>query len=95
MGTRTMPEKAQLARWPEWMDLKTLQHYADISDRTLREWIHLPVRPLPAKQVERGKLLVKRSEFDSWLESHQYQPLDSIDVDQITDQIIDQFRKAA
>ncbi len=90
-----MAEKSQPVRWPEWMDLKSLQLYADVSDRTLREWIHFPVSPLPAKQVERGKLLVKRSEFDSWLESHQYQPLDSIDVDHITDEIIDQFRKAA
>jgi hypothetical protein len=90
-----MPEKSQLARWPEWMDLKTLSLYAAVSDRTLREWIHLPVNPLPAKQVDRGKLLVKRSQFDSWLETHQHQPLNSINVDQITDEIVDQFRKAA
>ena len=42
-----------------------------------------------------GKILVKRSHLDAWLEAHPYQPIDSINVDQVADEIIDQFRKAA
>jgi hypothetical protein len=90
-----MAERTQLERWPEWMDLKTVQRYTDVSDRLLREWIHLPMNPLPARQVDHGKILVKRAQLDSWLEAHPYQPINSIDVDQIADEIIDQFRKAA
>lgn len=80
---------------PEWLDLKAAQAYACVSERTIREWIHLPVNPLPASQAGGGKILIKRSRFDAWLEAHPYQPIDSIDVDQITDEIIDQLGKAA
>ena len=95
IGTEMIPEKSQLERWPEWMDLKILQQYASVSERTLRDWIHRPVNPLPAKQVSHGKILVKRGQFDSWMEAFPYQPVESIDVNHITDEIIDQFRKAA
>jgi hypothetical protein len=61
------------------MDLKALTCYADVSERTLRDWIHRPTDPLPASQVE-GKILVKRSTFDRWMEMHPVKPADSIDV---------------
>jgi hypothetical protein len=80
---------------PEWMDLKAVQAYACVSERTLRDWIHLPVNPLPASQAGGGKILVKRSQLDAWLEAHPYEPLDSVDVDRITDEIMDQLGKAA
>jgi excisionase family DNA binding protein len=60
---------------PEWLDLKALQKYACISERTLREWVHRSVEPLPAVQVG-GKILVRRSEFDRWLEGHRVRPVD-------------------
>ena len=63
------------ATLPEWLDLKTLQDYACVSERTLREWIHREVDPLPACRVG-GKILVKRSTFDQWLETHQIKHLD-------------------
>lgn len=87
--------KAQRVGQPEWMDLNTIQAYACVSERTIRDWIHRPVNPLPASQVAGGKILVKRSRLDAWLEAHAYQPINSIDVDQITDKIIDQLGKAA
>ena len=80
---------------PEWMDLKAIQAYACASERLIREWIHRPVDPLPASQPGGGKILVKRSHLDSWLEAHPFQPIDAIDVDQITNDIIDQLGKAA
>ena len=89
------PNGPQLERQAEWMDLRTLQQYADVSDRTLREWIHLPINPLPASQATGGKILVRRARFDSWLEAHPYQPINSINVNEITDEIIDQLREAA
>jgi len=95
IGTRVNPEKPLLERWPEWMDLRTLQMYAKTSDRTIRVWIHLPINPLPASQVAGGKILVKRSRFDTWLEAHPFEAIDSIDVAGVADEIMNQFRKAA
>jgi excisionase family DNA binding protein len=63
----------------EWMDLKGLTRYAAVSERTLREWIHRGNNPLPAVRVG-TKILVRRSAFDVWLESHRLTPADSIDV---------------
>ncbi len=78
-------ERPQPARWnPEWMDLKRLQQYACVSERTLREWIHRAVNPLPAVQVG-GKILIRRSVFDRWLEAHR---LKAVDVGCIVDEMV-------
>ncbi|MDP9160719.1 MAG: helix-turn-helix domain-containing protein [Acidobacteriota bacterium] len=60
---------------PEWMDLKALQQYACVSERTIRAWIKRPAHPLPASRVC-GKILIKRSGFDSWIEGHQMKKVD-------------------
>jgi excisionase family DNA binding protein len=77
------------------MDLKAVQQYVCVSERTLREWLHLPVNPLPATQVARGKILINRSQLDRWLETHRFQPVDSIDIDRITDDIMNNLHEAA
>ena len=69
---------------PEWMDLKALQQYACVSERTLREWIHRTLNPLPAARVG-TKILVRRSTFDNWLENHR---LKSLDVGCIVDELV-------
>jgi excisionase family DNA binding protein len=77
----------QEAQQPEWLDLKALQKYACVSERTIRGWVHRPDGPLPAVQVGL-KILVRRSTFDHWLESHQIRPLDvSCIVDQMVDEV--------
>jgi excisionase family DNA binding protein len=63
----------------EWMDLKAVRRYASVSERTLRSWIHTGTDPLPAYRVG-GKLLVRRSEFDRWMERHRFVPADALDV---------------
>jgi len=72
----------------EWLGLCELRQYAAVSERTLRAWIHSPVDPLPAAQV-RGKILVKRSEFDAWLERHRVKHLD---LGGIVDEIVEDVR---
>jgi hypothetical protein len=67
---------------PEWLSLKKITCYANISERTLRAWIHSPLDPLPAVRVA-GKILVRRSEFDVWLTSHRVKPLETVDLDGI------------
>ena len=64
------------------MGLKQLTHYANLSERTLRAWIHAPVDPLPAVRVA-GKILVRRSELDVWLARHRVKPLEALDLDGI------------
>jgi hypothetical protein len=77
---------------PEWMDLKSLRTYACVSDRSVRDWIHRPQHPLPAVQVEKGKFLVKRSEFDKWLIAHTFQSVDSVDFDGIVNDVLKELR---
>jgi hypothetical protein len=69
---------------PEWLDLKALQRYACVSERTLREWVHRPIDPLPAARVG-AKILVRRGAFDRWLENHR---LKTIDVGCIVDELV-------
>ena len=69
---------------PEWLDLKELQRYACVSERTLREWVHKSINPLPAARVG-TKILVRRSTFDQWLENHR---LKSVDVGCIVDELV-------
>ena len=90
-----MIKRKQLGGGPEWMDLKSTQDYANVSERTLREWIHRPVDTLPAVQVEQGKILIKRSRFDQWLEAHPVQSINSIDVNLIADKILNDLKKVA
>ena len=71
----------------EWMDLRGCTAYAAISERTLRAWMHAPVDPLPSVQVGR-KILVKRTDFDAWLERHKIKP---VDVGTTVDEILSTF----
>jgi hypothetical protein len=48
-----------------YLPLKALATYAGLSRRTLRGYLVHPSRPLPHYRIG-GKILVKRSEFDSW-----------------------------
>ena len=66
----------------EWMGLRQLTQYANLSRRTLRAWIHSPVDPLPAVRVA-GKILVRRSELDAWLARHRVKSLGILDLDGI------------
>jgi excisionase family DNA binding protein len=59
----------------EWLSLRDLTEYVSVSERTLRGWIHSAVDPLPAARVG-TKFLIRRSEFDRWLERHRIEPLD-------------------
>jgi excisionase family DNA binding protein len=69
---------------PEWLDLKALQKYACVSERTVREWIHRATNPLPAVRVG-TKILVRRSAFDRWLEWHEVK---AVDVGSIVEDIV-------
>ena len=71
----------------EWLDLRALTQYAAVSERTVREWIHRAQDPLPAVQVEK-KILVRRTQFDRWLEVHPLRPAESANIDGIVNDLI-------
>jgi len=71
----------------EWLSLKKMSSYANVSERTLRAWIHSPLNPLPAVRVAR-KILVRRSEFDVWLTKHRVKPLETLNLDGIVKDVL-------
>jgi excisionase family DNA binding protein len=72
---------------PEWLSLKQLTRYANVSERTLRTWIHTPVDPLPAVRLA-GKMLVRRRELDAWLERRRVKPFAAVDLNGIVKDIL-------
>lgn len=64
------------------MGLKQVSQYASLSERTIRARIHDPIDALPAVRVH-GKILVRRTQLDAWLERHRIKPLEKIDLDAI------------
>lgn len=48
-----------------YFPLKDLASYSGLGLRTLRGYLHHSVSPLPHYRIG-GKILVRRSEFDSW-----------------------------
>lgn len=53
---------------PSYLDLKTLAAYSSCSVRWLRDRLVDRMHPLPHYRIG-GKLLVKRDEFDRWMET--------------------------
>lgn len=76
----------------EWLDIRAVTEYASVSERTLREWIRLPINPLPAVQVG-GKILIRKSILDRWLESHPFQA-ESVDINRIVDEVVGTLTEA-
>jgi len=78
-NTTTRREQGADRTCREWLGLRELTEYADISQRTLRSWIYSATDPLPAAKVC-GKVLVRRSDFDAYLQRHRIKPLEQIDI---------------
>jgi excisionase family DNA binding protein len=72
----------------EWMGLKQVTGYVNLSDRTVRSWIHDPVDPLPAVRVG-GKILIRRSELDAWLLRRRVNLLANVDLDAIVKGVLE------
>jgi hypothetical protein len=89
-----IPRQPQPDDTKEWLDLRAITRYACVSERTVRDWIHLARNPLPAVQVDK-KILIRRSIFDRWLEAHPYRPAVSIDVGRFVDDVLKDLRKAS
>ena len=66
-----------------FLDLKQLAQYSTFSDSTLRDYLSDPERPIPSFKVKR-KILVKKSEFDLWMEQFRGE---NNDLDHIVDEM--------
>ena len=67
----------------EWLGLRDLTYYAHVSERTIRSWIRSPVNPLPAVKV-----LVRRSDFDAFLQRFRIRQLEEINIDSIVRDVL-------
>ena len=63
-----------------FLSLKALTSYSNLSVRTLRAFLTDPRHPLPCYRVG-AKILVRRSEFDSWMRQHRH--VGSANVDRL------------
>jgi hypothetical protein len=59
-----------------YLDIKALSVYSSFSPRTLRKILSQPGAPAFYRLPGPGKFLVKKSDFDSWLEQYKQQPAD-------------------
>jgi hypothetical protein len=72
-----------------YMPLKVLAAYAGMSVRLLRHCLTDPAHPLPHYRA-RGKILVRRSEFDGWIA--RYRQAGRPDVDKLVGEVLHDLR---
>jgi hypothetical protein len=87
-----------------WLSLEALSQYSGLSVRSLRGYLSDPHRPLPhyrmrephviatasgERRTVSGKILVRRSEFDRWMEGYRSKP----DLDRLVDEVVSEFRR--
>jgi len=70
----------------QYFDLRALSDYSALAVPTLRD--HLKTGRLPHFKVK-GKLLVRRSEFDKWIEAFRVNP---DDVGRVVDQVMESLK---
>jgi len=68
-----------------FFSLRALAAYSSLSVRKLRDLLDDPAHPLPAYMVG-NKLLIRKSEFDSWMATHRRQR--GADVDKIVNEVL-------
>lgn len=74
------------------LSLRSLAAYSDLSIRTLRDHLNDPIHPLPHFRVG-GKILIRQSEFDRWLEQFRTRKTTSLDI--LVDNVIQDVHAAA
>ncbi len=72
-----------------FLGLSELAKYSNLSVRTLARHIGDAKHPLPTYKV-RGKILVRRSEFDRWIESFRRRPHQA--MPRLVDDVLAKFR---
>ncbi len=85
----TMAQASHILADP-FLDLRALAEYSHLSIRTLARHLGDPEHPLPHYKV-RGKILVRRSEFETWIQSfRRLQPTAA--VPRLVEKVLAKFR---
>jgi len=76
-----------------YLSLLELAQYSGLSLRSLRRAMKDQRHPLPRYRPggERGKILVRRSEFDHWMRQYRRAPM-PLDLDRLIEQTIRELR---
>ncbi len=87
-----------------WFSLEALSRYSGLSVRSLRAYLTDPHLPLPhyrmkephvtvtkagKRQTVTGKILVRRSDFNRWMERFKYTPA----LDHLVDEVVSAIRR--
>ena len=87
-----------------WLSLEALSQYSGRSVRSLRAYLGDPCHPLPHYRMKEphviamasgkprtvsGKILVRRSEFDQWMQTFRHTP----DLDRLIDEVLVDLQK--
>ena len=72
----------------KFLDIKSLSEYASLSVRTLRDYLADDADPIPSYCIRR-KILVKKSEFDGWIEKRR---INTDKISHIVDELCDRFK---
>ncbi|MCU1384339.1 MAG: hypothetical protein JWL71_3036 [Acidobacteria bacterium] len=73
----------------QYFTLRALSAYSGLSIRTLRDYLKHQGNPLPCYRPG-GKLLVKRSDFDRWMDGYRT-AAPSATVDSVVDDLMREF----
>lgn len=79
------PGESSRSNSDPYLSLRSLTDYSGLSVRKLRSLLTDVRRPLPHYRIG-GKILVRRSEFDVWIEAYARQG--SVDVDKIVSDVL-------
>jgi hypothetical protein len=72
-----------------YLSLRSLAVYANLSVRTLREYLTHPLHPLPHLKLP-GKILVKKLDFDCWIE--QFRVASTETLSDVVDHVVEALR---
>jgi len=101
---RVVEEVAIQTHLDPWLSLEALSRYSGLSVRSLRAYLSDPTNPLPHYRMKEphviptkagrsktvsGKILIRKSAFDRWMEHFLHTPA----LDRIVDEAVAEFRQ--
>ncbi len=89
MAARKPNHSDAVPRDDDYLSLRALAAYSDMSVRTLRNYLTHTTNPMPHYRMD-GKILEERSEFDVWIRSFRVERSDSLN--DMVDEVMEALR---